>query len=102
MRNRSGKWGSNWKGGISPYPKTGVLKKHQMIIRMEHPSCESCGAPATDVHHKNKNKSDHRLSNLQALCSRCHLIRHGGFNIFGRKDFKKRLTIPEIIVLLDI
>ena len=43
-------------------------------------TCEECGLQITDpfdrqyihTHHKNGNKTDNRLSNLQCLCLRCH------------------------------
>lgn len=34
--------------------------------------CEICGEKAEEIHHKDNSKIDHSLSNLQALCCKCH------------------------------
>lgn len=49
--------------------------------------CEKCGIKDKRVlitHHKNKNREDNRLENLQTLCRNCHAIEH--YNI--RLKFK--------------
>lgn len=42
--------------------------------------CDVCGESrdyiAYDVHHRNRDKSDNRMSNLQVLCSSCHQKEH--------------------------
>ena len=42
--------------------------------------CESCGGDGAesrlDVHHRNGDKRDQSLSNLEVLCHRCHMRRH--------------------------
>lgn len=71
-----GKRNVNWKGGIAEYPNHYLMKKNRLIILMNNPKCEICDKPATDIHHRNGNKADHRLSNLMALCHSCNnLIR---------------------------
>jgi 5-methylcytosine-specific restriction protein A len=41
-----------------------------------HPRCERCGAPATDVHHRDRvgplGPRGHDPSNFEALCHSCH------------------------------
>lgn len=73
----------NWRGGLSEYPNHYLMKKHRLIILMNNPKCEICGKNATEIHHRNKNKSDHRLKNLMAICSKCHI---------GKFHNQKRLT----------
>jgi 5-methylcytosine-specific restriction protein A len=55
----------------------------------EHPDCETCGAPATDVDHRDGQgplgPRGHDFSNLRALCHSCHSERTardqpGGWN----------------------
>ncbi|MFE0039427.1 HNH endonuclease [Streptomyces sp. NPDC059015] len=43
-----------------------------LILARDGHACQSCGRLATDVDHIG-DKHDHRLENLQALCSRCHM-----------------------------
>ena len=61
----------------------GYVKDWQIIsseFRKQHNyTCEKCGVQVTPfesefmhVHHKNKNKTDNRPSNLQCLCIKCH------------------------------
>lgn len=51
----------------------------------DHPTCEYCGRPATEVHHEVplSRGGTHDLHNLVSLCRRCHskvtAQRDGGF-----------------------
>jgi len=63
----------NWRGGTAEYPNHYLMKKQRLIILMNNHECEICGKPATEIHHKNGNKADHRLSNLVAICHKCNL-----------------------------
>lgn len=42
----------------------------------DHPSCEHCGSPATEAHHRDgagpRGPRGHDLTNLAALCKPCH------------------------------
>lgn len=43
--------------------------------------CERCGFdkdPAIIVHHKDRNRSNNDISNLEVLCCNCHAIEHWG------------------------
>jgi 5-methylcytosine-specific restriction protein A len=64
-RRRASGYGSKWRTIRNAYLR-------------QHPACERCGAPATEVHHR-----DHRTAaepgandwrNLEAVCRRCHVI----------------------------
>ena len=39
-------------------------------------SCEACGAPAEDRHHRNGDTADNRPENLAPLCRACHAALH--------------------------
>lgn len=67
-----GKRNPNWRGGVAEYPNHYLMKKNRLIILMQNPKCEYCGKPATEVHHKDENKSNHKLSNLTATCHKCN------------------------------
>ena len=68
-----GKKNINWKGGIAEYPNHSLMKKNRLIILLHNPICEICNKkPAVEIHHKNGDKSNHRLSNLVASCHRCN------------------------------
>jgi len=49
-------------------------------IREAAGRCERCGGDGSDsrldVHHRNGDKSDQRMSNLAILCHRCHMRLH--------------------------
>lgn len=49
-----------------------VLKDNRIIILLHNPNCELCGAPAKHIHHRDFKRVNHSLSNLQALCVKCH------------------------------
>ena len=65
-----GKRNYMWKGGVAEYPNHYLMKKNRLIILMQNPKCEICGKPATDIHHKDRSKTNHKLSNLMAVCKR--------------------------------
>lgn len=67
-----GKYNINWRGGIFEYPNHYLMKKNRLIILMHNPKCEYCGKPAIEIHHKDENKANHRLSNLAAVCRKCN------------------------------
>ena len=56
------------------------MKKNRLIILINNPLCEVCEkTPATEVHHKDNTKDNHRLSNLMAVCHKCHIgVLHKG------------------------
>ena len=70
-RNRKGKYNStvqkmeksqNWRGGISLY---------RTLVKKE--KCELCGKKIKlIIHHKDGNRHNNGLSNLQVLCTNCH------------------------------
>lgn len=63
----------NWNGGVSQYQHHGVLKKVR-IKKLESVNykCQACGAEAVQIHHIDRTKSNHDISNLMALCTYCH------------------------------
>ena len=67
-----GKSNPNWRGGIAYYPNHSLMKKNRIIILIQNPKCEICGDLATQIHHKDKSKTNHNLNNLMSICSRCH------------------------------
>jgi 5-methylcytosine-specific restriction enzyme A len=65
------------------YDKTWQAIRAAALARQ--PLCAECGAPATEVHHRDGRgpRGDNRPSNLVALCRPCHskatVERDGGF-----------------------
>ena len=74
-----GKRNFMWKGGISPYRNHYLMKKNRLFILIHHPKCEYCGKFATEIHHKDEDKTNHNLSNLMAICCKCHRCHHSKF-----------------------
>jgi hypothetical protein len=70
--NPKGKNNHMWQGGIAMYPNHYLMKKNRLIILMQNPKCERCGKPATEIHHKDGSKTNHKLSNLMAVCHPCN------------------------------
>ena len=62
--------------GTSEYPNHILMKKNRLIILLHNPRCEMCGKKAITIHHKDFTKTNHQLSNLQALCQNCHIGIH--------------------------
>jgi len=54
-------------------PKWRALRSEKL---RQNPSCEICGQPATEVHHKVPHRGDMDLfldwDNLMSICSKCH------------------------------
>ena len=57
-----------WRGGVSP--------QYYQKISMEAygNSCRMCGKKAVLTHHKDGNRSNNKLNNLERLCKRCHQV----------------------------
>ena len=57
---------NNWTGGIGIYRN---IKKARI--------CERCGSRRYMlIHHKDENRYNNDVENLEALCKRCHQIEH--------------------------
>lgn len=70
---KTGKDNPRWNGGTSEYKDHCILKKRRLIIlKKADNKCEICGMRARCVHHKDGDKSNHSLDNLQPLCHTCH------------------------------
>lgn len=69
----------NWNGGVGQYPGHHVFRRNRLVMMAAcHWRCESCGELAEQAHHRNSDKMDHRVENLQPLCRRCHVAMHRG------------------------
>lgn len=44
-----------------------------------HGTCADCGEPSIDLHHLDSNPINNGVSNILALCRRCHMNRDGRF-----------------------
>jgi len=69
---RSGKNHPNWKGEDSKSYRKKALDHYGTF-------CDECGITNTlvlDVHHKDKDKTNNSMDNLQVLCCNCHAIAH--------------------------
>lgn len=70
--NRVGSLAPNWNGG--EYIYRDLMKKNSI-----KPICSNCGVEDTRVivvHHKDKNRKNNKIENLQWLCRNCHYIIH--------------------------
>lgn len=68
------------------------------VKRIGH--CERCGHDGSSsrlgVHHRNRDKHDQRLRNLEVLCHQCHMQEHGAAGEIGRgRKTKWRSTTPD-------
>jgi hypothetical protein len=56
------------------YPAHYLLKKNRLIILKQHGyKCFICNKKAMQVHHRDYSKTNHCLSNLMPICSKCHI-----------------------------
>lgn len=75
----------------SPYHglSSGAAKR----LREAVGKCEKCGmALNLDIHHRNRIKQDHSLSNLIVLCHKCHMKDHSSKQEMGWALYHKRLN----------
>jgi hypothetical protein len=69
---RCGAKSPNWKTGVSAYRD--LLRRHNIPYK-----CSRCGFSdkrALVVHHKDSNRNNNLLSNLERICCNCHAIIH--------------------------
>ena len=65
------------------------MKKHTKIYLEfnDEPICELCGKVAVDIHHiDGRGKGKDVISNLIALCRKCHNAAHGLEKTYLHKD----------------
>lgn len=67
-----------WKN--HPSYRNGASRYRQLKLdSVESPKCERCGFDniiALEVHHKDRNRENNDLSNLEVLCCNCHTLEH--------------------------
>ena len=72
-----GEKNGNWNGGTSEYKNHYQMKINRLIkLRDSNHICDICGKTGNVIHHKDHNKSNHSVDNLQVLCYQCHLRHH--------------------------
>lgn len=83
-----------WKGGIADYANHSEMKRIRKIkLESVNYVCEECGGKATEVHHRDKTKTNHDISNLIAVCHKCH------FRVYHSEPHKRKygeLSIQEM------
>jgi len=92
---RTGENGSNWKGGISIYPKS-FRTTREIALEKDLHLCQGIGPHQgrLEVHHKDGNKHNSDPKNLITLCCKCHKGMHNPglisvkCNICGKERFK--------------
>ncbi len=59
------------------YPNHYTMKKNRIIkLNRIKFKCEICGGKARYIHHIDETKYNHELSNLMAVCPKCHVKLH--------------------------
>lgn len=77
----------NWKGGINQDYYQRIIKDNLDIS-----SCSICGSKKFIlIHHKDKNRKNNKLSNLQVLCKSCHSKTHNIINSIGDKNGREEI-----------
>ena len=72
---------SEKKYGKFMYPNHHIMKKNRLkALEREDNKCEICGNLAAICHHIDRSTDNHDLSNLQALCYKCHRKLHPRLN----------------------
>ena len=71
-------WGKEARERYRRYLQSDAWKtKRKAVLQAAGFRCRRCGAPATEVHHETyKRIYNERLSDLTALCSKCHEAAH--------------------------
>jgi hypothetical protein len=68
--DQAGEKNNAWNGGSSPEYYQKVAYDHYGKI------CQRCGAEAVLVHHKDEDRTNSSVDNLEPLCKRCHQVHH--------------------------
>jgi len=64
-----------WKGGTSKSTINRRCKKLLTLVNVDMYTCQSCGKFSTirhNIHHKDGNRLNNTVENLEVLCSVCH------------------------------
>jgi len=56
--------------------RTITPKVRILVFQGTNGKCEKCKNPARHIHHKDKNRLNNSMDNLQALCISCHYTMH--------------------------
>lgn len=74
---RVGPLGSNWKGGVSIYPRA-FREARKVALERDGHRCQSDGPHSgrLEVHHVDGDKHNTELFNLTTLCAKCHKRTH--------------------------
>ena len=87
-------WGKEARERYRRYLQSDTWKtKRKSVLQAAGFRCRRCGAPATEVHHETyKRIYNERMSDLTALCSKCHEAAHTR----TPKSRKKRLPAERL------
>ena len=67
-----------FKGKGNPYYKNGIRTGKRIMLK-KHNACQICGSKKNlELHHKDENRGNNSLKNLQLLCKSCHSKQHRG------------------------
>ena len=78
--------------GLSSKEAARLVRRIGRCERCQHDGSES----RLGVHHKNRDKHDQRLENLEVLCHRCHMQEHASAGETGFDSmWRKRKTIQD-------
>ena len=90
-----GSGNSQLKGKDSPYFKSGIglyKKLGKALMLAQDCKCSRCGIQVNinkkgswATHHKDHNRSNNEVENLEPLCKRCHQIEHKCWEAFSVK-----------------
>lgn len=85
--------------GKSPYFKTGIgVYRKIKKMSMEELKCERCGSTENlHVHHKDEDRHNNKIENLELLCKPCHKTEHMG----GEKNYFSKLTWEKVNEIRD-
>lgn len=79
-----------WKGDAAN-PGT---KRARIRRRLKLGDCELCSKKAVDRHHKDGNTGNNKLSNIQQLCRKCHMLVDGRLEAFRQIAGKSTPIVP--------
>jgi hypothetical protein len=70
-------------------PHCKIYMSHFDYVTQEEILCEACNRKAVDIHHINGRGADkNNITNLIALCRKCHERAHGTKNYVPKEDFQ--------------